>query len=139
MLWILSDFLQCFYTMAWTTVQLNNNKLERTNLLAVAGNERERELWNNCFVVWIEHYNVYLLQNLQSNFGYLSQVKVQTSNLSIPHSLWCMPLWKVIGSMSVAWHFTLNIPQFSSVSFIPTPVYFYCNIWLHRVLQNNKC
>lgn len=31
-------YLQCFYTMAWTTVQLNNNRQEKTNLLAVAGN-----------------------------------------------------------------------------------------------------
>ncbi|XP_078338442.1 leucine-rich repeat and WD repeat-containing protein 1-like isoform X2 [Crassostrea virginica] len=35
---------ECFYTMAWTTVQLNNNKQERTNLLAVAGQSADIKL-----------------------------------------------------------------------------------------------
>lgn len=41
--YMLIFYLQCFYTMAWTTVKLNNNRKEKTNLLAVAGNTEKRK------------------------------------------------------------------------------------------------
>lgn len=39
-----SNKYECFYTMAWTTVQLNNNRQEKTNLLAVAGQSADIKL-----------------------------------------------------------------------------------------------
>ncbi|XP_055995533.1 leucine-rich repeat and WD repeat-containing protein 1-like isoform X2 [Ostrea edulis] len=35
---------ECFYTLAWTTVQLKNSKQEKTNLLAVAGGSSDRKI-----------------------------------------------------------------------------------------------
>ncbi|XP_061179671.1 leucine-rich repeat and WD repeat-containing protein 1-like [Saccostrea echinata] len=35
---------ECFYTLAWTTVRLENNKQEKTNLLAVAGQSADIKL-----------------------------------------------------------------------------------------------
>lgn len=37
--------------MAWTTVQLNNNRREKTNLLAVAGNTEKQKKKKNLKVV----------------------------------------------------------------------------------------